>query len=93
MNLRNPRKSTETPGDLVQEESFPPVEVSNKAPDTSPSSAVTRKDLRADISARCDRQSFSGGIQIALQSAVYTVETVCQIILESLGAQIGAQHI
>lgn len=84
----------ETLWDLVQEESFPPVEVSEKAPDTSQSSAVAHLKTSEQICTRCDRQRFSGGIQTALPCAkVDTLESVCQIILESLVAEIGAQHV
>lgn len=62
---------------MVEEESFPPVEVSYKAPDTSQSSAVARLKTSEQIRTRCDRQSFSGGIQIALQSVEFTLWKLC----------------
>lgn len=58
-------------GDLLQEESFPPVEVSDKAPDASQSSIVAHLKTSERIRTRCDSQSFSSGvIQIALHSRV-----------------------
>lgn len=61
-----PGNLQETLGDLVQEESFPPAVVSDVAPDTSQSSAVAHLNSSEQICTRCDRQGFSGGIQIAL---------------------------
>lgn len=69
------------------------MEVSSKAPDTSQSSAVAHFKSSEQIRTRCDRRRFLWwDSDSAACCRVCTLETVCQIIHQSLGAQIGARH-